>query len=85
VPYTTARQPSPSLFDIRRSSVSVVDKAWDYDVFVKSDEELMMHAIDIFDERGLFSRFSIPITTFVNWKVSRKWAYVVQSEFFRQG
>lgn len=66
-PYTTARQPSPSLFDIRRSSVSIVDKAWDYDVFVKSDEELMMHAIDIFDERGLFSRFSIPITTFVNF------------------
>jgi class 3 adenylate cyclase len=66
-PYTTARQPSPSLFDIRRSSVSVVDRAWDYDVFVKSDEELMMHAIDIFDERGLFSRFLIPITTFVNF------------------
>ena len=66
-PYTTARQPSPSLFDIRRSSVSVVDRAWDYDVFVKSDEELMMHAIDIFEERGLFSRFLIPITTFVNF------------------
>ncbi|KAL7553381.1 hypothetical protein ACHAWF_017532 [Thalassiosira exigua] len=57
----------PSLFTTRRSSVAVCDRAWDYDVFLKSDEELMMHAIDIFDERGLFSRFSIPLTTFVNF------------------
>lgn len=55
----------PSVFTVRRSSVG--DRAWDYDVFLKSDEELMMHAIDIFDERGLFSRFSIPMTTFVNF------------------
>ena len=36
----------PSVFTVRRSSVG--DRAWDYDVFPKSDEELMMHAIDIF-------------------------------------
>ena len=57
----------PQLFTTRRTSVAVNDRAWDYDVFLKSDEELMMHAIDIFDERGLFSRFSIPMTTFVNF------------------
>eukprot|EP00804_Cyclotella_cryptica_P006131 CCRYP_018429-RA/>CCRYP_018429-RA protein AED:0.03 eAED:0.03 QI:3227/0/0.5/1/0/0/2/0/1348 len=57
----------PSLFTARRSSVSINDRAWDYDVFLQSDENLMMHAIDIFDERGLFSRFSIPMTTFVNF------------------
>lgn len=64
-PYNLSNQPSP--FVIRRTSVGVGDKAWDYDVFLKSEEELLMHAIDIFDERGLFSRFSIPITTFVNF------------------
>ena len=63
--FTLSKQ--PSLFTTRRSSVAVCDRAWDYDVFLKSDEELMMHAIDIFDERGLFSRFSIPMTTFVNF------------------
>ena len=46
----------PSLFSTRRSSVAVNDRAWDFDVFQTSDEELLMHAIDIFDERGLFSR-----------------------------
>lgn len=64
-PFILSKQ--PSLFALRRSSVGVGDRAWDYDVFLKSDEELLMHAIDIFDERGLFSRFSIPITTFVNF------------------
>eukprot|EP01082_Thalassiosira_pseudonana_P001598 g1164.t1 g1164 contig10:1517111-1521355(-) len=63
--FTLSKQ--PSLFTVRRSSVAVCDRAWDYDVFLKSEEELMMHAIDIFDERGLFSRFSIPMTTFVNF------------------
>ena len=57
----------PSLLTTRRSNVAVCERAWDYDVFLKSDEELMLHAIDIFDERGLFSRFSIPMTTFVNF------------------
>jgi len=63
--FTLSKQ--PSLFTTRRTSIAVYDRAWDYDVFLKSDEELMMHAIDIFDERGLFSRFSIPMSTFVNF------------------
>ena len=61
--FTLAKE--PTIFTKRRSSVG--DRSWDYDVFLKSDEELLMHAIDIFDERGLFSRFSIPMTTFVNF------------------
>jgi len=42
-------------------------RRWDYDVFLHSKEELTMHAIDVFDERGLFTRFSIPMATFVNF------------------
>jgi len=65
----------PSLFLTRRTSITAGDRAWDYDVFLKSDEELLMHAIDIFDERGLFSRFSIPMTTFVNFVNAIKSGY----------
>ncbi|KAL3809957.1 hypothetical protein ACHAXA_011399 [Cyclostephanos tholiformis] len=64
-PHTLAKQ--SSIFAIRRTSVGVGDRAWDYDVFLKSHDELVMHAVDIFEECGLFSRFSIPITTFVNF------------------
>jgi class 3 adenylate cyclase len=71
----------PSLFDARRSSVSISDRAWDYDVFLQSEESLMMHAIDIFDERGLFSRFSIPMTTFVNFVGEIKQGYDKRSPY----
>ncbi|KAL3776418.1 hypothetical protein ACHAWO_007834 [Cyclotella atomus] len=71
----------PSLFDARRSSVSISDRAWDYDVFLQSEEDLVMHAIDIFDERGLFSRFSIPMTTFVNFVGEIKQGYDKSSPY----
>ena len=71
----------PSLFSTRRSSVAVNDRAWDFDVFQKSDEELLMHAIDIFDERGLFSRFSIPVSTFVNFVNAVKDGYAEQAPY----
>lgn len=57
----------PQIFSERRTSVTVSDIAWDYNVFSKNEQELTMHAIDIFDDQGLFSRFSIPMTTFVNF------------------
>jgi hypothetical protein len=34
-----------------------------------------MHAVDIFDERGLFTNFSIPVTTFVNFVKEIKAGY----------
>eukprot|EP00956_Cyclotella_meneghiniana_P034476 scaffold105349_cov72-Cyclotella_meneghiniana.AAC.2 len=77
--FTLAKQ--PSLFDVRRSSVSISGRAWDYDVFLQSEEDLMMHAIDIFDERGLFSRFSIPMTTFVNFVGEIKLGYNKSSPY----
>lgn len=51
------------------------ERDWSYDVFSRSEEELIMHAIDIFDERGLFSNFSIPVTTFVNFVKEIKQGY----------
>ena len=65
----------PSVFNVRRSSVAVNDRAWDYDVFQKSEQELIHHAIDIFDERGLFSRYSIPMSTFANFLSEIKKGY----------
>ena len=43
------------------------DRGWDYDVFLHTKEELTMHAVDVFDALGLFSNFSIPMATFVNF------------------
>jgi hypothetical protein len=51
------------------------ERDWSYDVFSRSEEELIMHAVDIFDERGLFSNFSIPVTTFVNFVKEIKQGY----------
>ena len=79
--FRIAKQPSSSLFNARRSSVSINQRAWDYDVFSQSEEDLMMHAIDIFDERGLFSRFSIPMTTFVNFVGEIKQGYHKNSPY----
>jgi len=61
---------SPKPFSNSLSSSNLLmlsERGWDYDVFVHSEEELTMHAVDIFDERGLFSRFSIPMSTFLNF------------------
>lgn len=46
---------------------ALLDRDWSYDVFVYGEEELTSHAVDIFDERGLFTTFSIPLMTFVNF------------------
>jgi hypothetical protein len=43
------------------------ERDWGFDVFVQGEEALIMHAVDVFDERGLFSNFSIPVSTFVNF------------------
>lgn len=51
------------------------DRDWGYDVFVYNEEQLIMHAVDIFDERGLFTNFSIPVTTFVNFVKELKAGY----------
>ena len=45
-------------------SVGEIQK-WDYDVFSKSMEELEMLFVDIFEDRGLFGRFSIDVKTFL--------------------
>lgn len=43
------------------------ERDWAYDVFSKSDDELIQHAVEIFEERGLFSCFSIPVSIFMNF------------------
>ena len=48
-------------------NIPLRDRGWDYDVFLRSDHDLRSHAADAFDERGLLSRFSIPMTTFLNF------------------
>jgi len=40
---------------------------WDYDVFSESAEQLKMLAIDCFEDRGLFTRFSINIDVFLSF------------------
>jgi len=57
------------------------DRSWDYDVLLQSDEQLMAHAIDVFEERGLFSRFSIPMNTFVNFINAIKAGYNMDSPY----
>jgi hypothetical protein len=51
------------------------EREWGFDVFLHGGEALIMHAVDIFDERGLFSNFSIPVTTFVNFAKEIKAGY----------
>jgi hypothetical protein len=51
------------------------DRDWSYDVFICNEEQLIMHAVDIFDERGLFTNLSIPVTTFVNFVKEIKAGY----------
>jgi len=51
------------------------NRGWGYDVFDCNEEQLIMHAVDIFDERGLFTNFSIPVTTFVNFVKEIKAGY----------
>jgi len=40
---------------------------WDYDVFGESVQQLKMLAIDCFEDRGLFTRFSINIDVFLSF------------------
>ncbi len=49
----------------RRSMLT--ERDWGYDVFSKSKEELVRHTVEIFEERGLLSCFSIPVSTFTNF------------------
>ena len=51
------------------------DRDWGFDVFLQNEESLIMHAVDVFDERGLFSNFSIPVSTFVNFAKEIKAGY----------
>jgi class 3 adenylate cyclase len=40
---------------------------WDYDVFLHTNDELIMLYCDIFEDRGLFTRFSIDIKVFIEF------------------
>ena len=51
---------------VNKTSISDIQR-WDYDVFSKSMEELEMLFIDVFQDRGLFGRFSIDIKTFMTF------------------
>ncbi len=53
----------------------LADRDWGFDVFLQDEESLIMHAVDIFDERGLFANFSIPVSTFVNFAKEIKAGY----------
>ena len=53
----------------------LAERTWAFDVFLQGEEALIMHAVDIFDERGLFSNFSIPVSTFVNFAKEIKAGY----------
>lgn len=43
------------------------DRGWDYDTFLRTDDELIQHAIDIFDDHGLLARYSIPLSVLTNF------------------
>ena len=45
----------------------LAERGWEYDTFSQTEEELIQHAISIFDERGLLARFSIPVSTLTNF------------------
>jgi hypothetical protein len=51
---------------VHKMSISDIQR-WDYDVFSRSMEELEMLFIDVFQDRGLFGRFSIDIKTFMTF------------------
>ena len=57
------------------------DRDWGYDVYLCNEEQLIMHAVDIFDERGLFANYSIPVTTFVNFVKEIKAGYNINSPY----
>ena len=63
--FTLTRSFSNSM--LLQTDMSLNNRGWDYDVFLHSDEELIMHSVDIFEERGLFSRYSISLSTFLNF------------------
>ena len=46
---------------------TLAERGWEYDTFSQTEEELIQHAISIFDERGLLARFSIPVSTLTNF------------------
>lgn len=62
-------------FPFSPNYVHLSQRGWDYDVMEQSEEELTMHAVDIFDERGLFSRYSIPKSIFLNFLEEIKKGY----------
>lgn len=63
-----ALSPSSQLGSIVKSATPPLsERGWDFDVFLCSEEELRLYAVDVFDERGLFSRFSIPMSTFLSF------------------
>lgn len=51
----------------RQSQRQLSERGWDYNTFLHTEEELIQHAIDIFDERGLLTRYSIPVSILTNF------------------
>ena len=43
------------------------ERGWEFNAFECSEMELIAHAIEIFDETGLLTRYSIPVATFTNF------------------
>eukprot|EP00587_Corethron_hystrix_P005268 CAMPEP_0113320194 /NCGR_PEP_ID=MMETSP0010_2-20120614/14096_1 /TAXON_ID=216773 ORGANISM="Corethron hystrix, Strain 308" /NCGR_SAMPLE_ID=MMETSP0010_2 /ASSEMBLY_ACC=CAM_ASM_000155 /LENGTH=484 /DNA_ID=CAMNT_0000177919 /DNA_START=111 /DNA_END=1561 /DNA_ORIENTATION=- /assembly_acc=CAM_ASM_000155 len=66
----------PSLGNSQRST-----RRWDFDVTTKSVEELTGHTIDIFEECGLFSTFSIPKKNFLNFMNDIVTGYVASNPY----
>lgn len=71
----SARVLTPSWKWKNSNYADLSERGWGFDVFLQGGEELIMHAVDIFDERGLFSNFSIPVSTFVNFAKEIKAGY----------
>ena len=65
----TAKSSAPFSSSSLTSSglIPVSERGWEYDTFERTEEELIQHAISIFDDRGLLARFSIPVSTLTNF------------------
>ena len=59
--------PSSTTDGDKRDHQLLRERGWEFNAFECSEMELIAHAIEIFDETGLLTRYSIPVATFTNF------------------
>jgi len=65
--FTSFQHNGASSASTRTMGYALAERGWEYDTFLQTEEELIQHAISIFDERGLMARFSISVSTLTNF------------------